>query len=544
MKMKNKNIDFNSIAREKIRTGVNKLADAVKSTLGPCGQNVILEKEYGAPVITKDGVSVAKEINVKDEVENLGVQVIKEVSARTAKLAGDGTTTATVLAASMYNEGLKYMAAGHNSIEIKRGMDIATEHVINNLKSISKNVSNHEEIRQVATISANGDTSIGNIIAEAMDEVGTKGVITVEESKTAETTLEIVEGMQLDRGYLSPYFVTDNTKMTATLESPYILLYDKKLSNVKEILPLLETCSKQSKSLLIIAEDVDGEALATMVLNKARGILNICAIKSPGFGDRKTHMMEDLAILTGGTYISTQKGMKLEKLTIDMLGNARTVTIEKDKTVIVDGAGDKDAIESRFKEIEALYDTAESDYEKQQLKERMNRLAGGVAIINIGASSEVELKEKKDRVDDALHATRAAVEEGIVIGGGMALIRASELEEDFKLQFANHSQELGANIVFDACKAPFLTITQNAGKNGQAILATYSTDANTNAGYDARNDKWVDMFQAGIIDPTKVTRTALEMATSVAGTLLTTACVVSIEPEKEKKQAQEPAYDY
>ena len=542
--MKNKNIDFNSIAREKIRTGVNKLADAVKSTLGPCGQNVIIEKEYGTPVITKDGVSVAKEINVKDEVENLGVQVIKEVSAKTAKLAGDGTTTATVLAASMYNEGLKYMAAGHNSIEIKRGMDIATEHIIDNLKSISKDVSNHEEIRQVAVISANGDTSIGNIIAEAMDEVGTKGVITVEESKTAETTLEVVEGMQLDRGYLSPYFVTDNTKMTAVLENPYILLYDKKISNVKEILGLLETCSKQSKSLLIIADDVDGEALATMVLNKARGILNICAIKSPGFGDRKTQMMEDLAILTGGSYISTQKGMKLEKLTIEMLGNARTVTIEKDKTVIVDGAGDKDAIQARFKEIEALHEIADSDYEKQQLKERMNRLAGGVAIINIGASSEVELKEKKDRVDDALHATRAAVEEGIVIGGGMALIRAHQASDPSKLNFANHSQELGGKIVFDACKAPFLTITENAGKNGQAILATYNTDKNQNSGYDARNDKWVDMFQAGIIDPTKVTRTALEMATSVAGTLLTTACVVSIEPEKDKKQVQEPAYDY
>jgi len=542
--MKNKNIDFNSIAREKIRTGVNKLADAVKSTLGPCGQNVIIEKEYGTPVITKDGVSVAKEINVKDEVENLGVQVIKEVSAKTAKLAGDGTTTATVLAASMYNEGLKYMAAGHNSIEIKRGMDIATEHIISNLKSISKDVSNHEEIRQVAVISANGDTSIGNIIAEAMDEVGTKGVITVEESKTAETTLEVVEGMQLDRGYLSPYFVTDNTKMTAVLENPYILLYDKKISNVKEILGLLETCSKQSKSLLIIADDVDGEALATMVLNKARGILNICAIKSPGFGDRKTQMMEDLAILTGGSYISTQKGMKLEKLTIEMLGNARTVTIEKDKTVIVDGAGDKDAIQARFKEIEALHEIADSDYEKQQLKERMNRLAGGVAIINIGASSEVELKEKKDRVDDALHATRAAVEEGIVIGGGMALIRAHQASDPSKLNFANHSQELGGKIVFDACKAPFLTITENAGKNGQAILATYNTDKNQNSGYDARNDKWVDMFQAGIIDPTKVTRTALEMATSVAGTLLTTACVVSIEPEKDKKQVQEPAYDY
>jgi len=540
--MRNKNIDFNTTAREKIKTGVNKLADAVKSTLGPCGQNVILEKEHGAPVVTKDGVSVAKEIQLKDPVENIGAQVIKEVSVKAAKQAGDGTTTATVLAAAMFNDGLKYMAAGHNSVEIKRGMDKAVTSITKNLKDLSKDVSNHDEIRQVATISANGDESIGNIIAEAMEEVGKNGVITVEESKTAETTLEIVEGMQIDRGYLSPYFVTDNSKMTAALENPYILLYDKKISSIKEVLPLLETCSKQSKSLLIIADDVDGEALATMVVNKARGILNICAIKAPGFGDRKTHMLEDLAILTGGTVVSTQKGMKLEKLTMEMLGTARNVTIEKDKTTIVDGAGNQDGIKKRFDELQDQHDNAESDYEKQAIKDRMNKLVGGVAIINIGAASEVELKEKKDRVDDALHATRAAVEEGIVAGGGMALIYATDENDWLEQTFANHDQQLGARLVYDACKSPFMTICSNAGKNGEAVLMKLCTLTDENRGYDARNDEYVNMFEAGIIDPTKVTRTALEMAVSVAGTLLTTDCVVSLEPQKEEKQ--QSGYDY
>jgi len=540
--MKNKNIDFNTEAREKIRTGVNKLADAVSSTLGPCGQNVILQKEYGSPTITKDGVSVAKEIQLKDPVENLGAQVIKEVSTKTAKQAGDGTTTATVLAASMFNEGLKYMASGHNAIEIKRGMDIATTAIIEELKKSSKDVSNHEEIRQVATISANGDASIGNIIAEAMDEVGIDGVITVEESKTAETTLEVVEGMQIDRGYLSPYFVTDNAKMLCTLDNPYILMYDKKISSIKEILPLLETCSKQSKSLLIIADDVDGEALATMVVNKARGILNVCAIKAPAFGDRKTQMLEDLAILTGGQLISTQKGMKLEKLTIEMLGNARNVVIDKDKTTIVGGTGDEAAIKQRFDQLSEQHELAESDYEKQQIKDRMNKLVGGVAIINIGASSEVEMKEKKDRVDDALHATKAAVEEGIVIGGGMALIRASK---SAKYKCSNYSQEIGAQIVLDACLAPFYNIAKNAGSNGEAILAKFdATVTDDNYGYDARQGVFVDMFAEGIIDPTKVTRTALEMANSVTGTLLTTSCVVSIDPEKEDQKPAQPGYDF
>lgn len=543
--MKNKNIDYNATAREKIKQGVNKLADAVKSTLGPCGQNVILEKEYGSPSITKDGVSVAREIKLKDPVENLGAQVIKEVSVKAAKQAGDGTTTATVLAASMFNEGLKYMAAGHNSIEIKRGMDKAAEVITANLKQMSKDVSNHDEIRQVATISANGDSSIGNIIAEAMEEVGKTGVITVEESKTAETTLEVVEGMQIDRGFLSPYFVTDNSKMTCTLENPYILLYDKKISSIKEVLGLLETCSKQSKSLLIVADDVDGEALATMVVNKARGILNICAIKAPGFGDRKTSMLEDIAVLTGGTLVSSQKGMKLEKLTIEMLGTARNVVIDSSKTTIVDGAGDEASIKARFDVLQEQYDNADSDYEKQALKERMNKLVGGVAIINIGASSEVEMKEKKDRVDDALHATKAAVEEGIVVGGGMALIYAAE-DNDYltQINFDNPDQQLGARLVYEACKSPFYTICENAGKNGEAVLMKISNKSGADLGYDARNDDYVNMFEAGIIDPTKVTRTALEMATSVAGTLLTTACVVSLDPEKEEKQQQQPSFDY
>jgi len=542
--MKNKNIHYNTEAREKIKAGVNKLADAVKSTLGPCGQNVILEKDYGSPVITKDGVSVAKEIQLKDPIENIGAQIIKEVSVKAAKQAGDGTTTATVLAASMFNEGLKYMTAGHNPIEMKRGMDKAVTHITSNLIKLSKDVSNPEEIRQVATISANGDSSIGNMIAEAMDEVGKNGVITVEESKTAESSLEVVEGMQIDRGFLSPYFVTDNSKMTATLENPYILLYDKKISNVKEVLGLLETCSKQSRSLLIIADDVDGEALATMVVNKARGILNICAIKAPGFGDRKTQMLEDLAVLTGGQLVSSQKGMKLEKLTIDMLGTARNVTIEKDKTTIVDGNGDQDSIKKRFDELNEQHELAESDYEKQAIKDRMNKLVGGVAIINIGASSEVEMKEKKDRVDDALHATKAAVEEGIVVGGGMALIRAIESAGEIDANdYDNHDQEVGARLVYEACKAPFKTICENAGKNGEAILMALQNQTITNSGYDARNDRFVDMFSAGIIDPTKVARTALEMAASVAGTLLTTSCVVSMEPQKEEKQ-QQNNYDY
>ena len=537
-----KNLNYSVDAREKIKKGVDKLADAVRSTLGPCGRNVLIEKQDGASFSTKDGVSVAKEIHLKDPVENMGAQVIKEVSMKAAKHAGDGTTTATVLAATMYSEGLKYITAGSNPVELKRGMDKAVEAVVNNLREMSKDVSTNEEIKQVATISANNDNSVGGIIAEAMDSVGKNGIIEVEQSKTFETTLEIVEGMKIDRGYVSPYFVTNNNTMSTTLENPFILICDKRISTVKEILPLLETCSKQNKPLLIIAEDTDGEALATLVVNKMRGILNVAAIKAPGYGDRRTQNLEDIAIITGGQVVSTQKGHKLEKLTIEMLGTARTVKVTKDDTIIVDGSGDTDAIRNRVENLKQQYDDAEGEYEKQALKERISKLVGGVAVLNIGAASEVELREKVDRVDDALHATRAAVEEGIVIGGGMALYSASR-----ELAFApnaleNDDQRLGVQIIKKACKAPFEAIITNAGKNPEAILACMGIEEIENIGYDARNDQFVDMFAVGIIDPTKVTRTALELANSVSSTLLTTECVVSIEPKKEEEKSQVPDY--
>ena len=540
-----KNLSFSSEARDKVRTGVNKLSSAVQATLGPCGRNVMIEKENGSPVITKDGVSVAKEIHLKDPIENAGAQAIKEVSMKAAKLAGDGTTTATVLASFMYNEGLKAINSGVNPVELKRGMDKASNAVIEVLKNTSVDVKTNEEIKQVATISANNDTAVGTIIAEAMESVGKNGVIQVEESKTSETTLEVVEGMQLDRGFLSPYFATNQATMTTTLENPLILIYDRKISTVKEILPLLETCSKQNKPLLIVADDVDGEALATMVLNKARGILNVCAIKAPGFGDRKIHNLEDIAILTKGTVVAAQKAMKLDKLTADMLGTCRTVTVSQNETIIVDGAGDTEAIKARIEDIKSLYEKAESDYEKQFLKERMSKLIGGVAVLNIGAATEIELKEKKDRVDDALHATRAAVEEGIVPGGGVALLLASQ---DIQVDCENEDQQLGVNIVKKACFAPFKAIVENAGKSAEAIKTKLDAIEKENPsaevfGYDARNDKFVNMYDAGIIDPTKVTRTALELATSAAGTLLTTECVITIDPEENEEQ-KTPAYPY
>jgi chaperonin GroEL len=540
-----KNLSFSSEARDKVRTGVNKLSSAVQATLGPCGRNVMIEKENGSPVITKDGVSVAKEIHLKDPIENAGAQAIKEVSMKAAKLAGDGTTTATVLASFMYNEGLKAINSGVNPVELKRGMDKASNAVIEVLKSTSVDVKTNEEIKQVATISANNDTAVGTIIAEAMESVGKNGVIQVEESKTSETTLEVVEGMQLDRGFLSPYFATNQATMTTTLENPLILIYDRKISTVKEILPLLETCSKQNKPLLIVADDVDGEALATMVLNKARGILNVCAIKAPGFGDRKIHNLEDIAILTKGTVVAAQKAMKLDKLTADMLGTCRTVTVSQNETIIVDGAGDTEAIKARIEDIKSLYEKAESDYEKQFLKERMSKLIGGVAVLNIGAATEIELKEKKDRVDDALHATRAAVEEGIVPGGGVALLLASQ---NIQVDCENEDQQLGVNIVKKACFAPFKAIVENAGKSAEAIKTKLDAIEKENPsaevfGYDARNDKFVNMYDAGIIDPTKVTRTALELATSAAGTLLTTECVITIDPEENEEQ-KTPAYPY
>ena len=540
-------ISYDTDARSKVRAGVNKLASAVKSTLGPKGRNVLIEKENGAPQITKDGVSVAKEIHLTDPIENMGAQAIKEVSMKAAKMAGDGTTTATVLASVIYNEGLKAINAGVNPIELKRGMDKATEAVINNLRETSKDVVTIDEIRQVATISANNDSEVGNIIAEAMESVGKDGVIQVEESKTSETTLEVVEGMQIDRGFISPYFATEQSTMTTTLENPNILIYDRKISSVKEILPLLENCSKQGKPLMIIADDVDGEALATMVINKARGILNVCAVKAPGFGDRKIHMLEDIAVLTGGQVVSSQKGMKLDKLTLDMLGTARTVTVSQNETIIVDGAGASEAIKARIEDIKTQYDKADSDYEKQHIKERLSKLIGGVAVLNIGAATEIELHEKKDRVDDALHATRAAVDEGIVPGGGIALLHAGN---ELDVVVENDDQALGVKIIKKACSAPFNAIVENAGKNPDAIAYSIKhviRDGKGDAaftGYDARQDKVCHMIEAGIVDPTKVTRTALELANSVAGTLLTTECVISFDPEQEDKEKESSVPSY
>lgn len=542
---KTKVLSFGSEARDKVRSGVNKLSNAVQATLGPCGRNVMIEKESGSPVITKDGVTVAKEIFLKDPIENAGAQAIKEVSMKAAKLAGDGTTTATVLAAFMYNEGFKAIAAGVNPIELKRGMDKATIAVIDNLRGLSRDVTTNDEIKQIATISANNDTSIGAIIAEAMDSVGKNGVIRVDESRTSETTLEIVEGMQIERGFISPYFATSQTTMTATLENPYILIYDRKISSIKDIVPLLETCSKQNKPLLIIADDVDGEALATLVINKARGTINVCAIKAPGFGDRKIHNLEDIAILTGGVVVSSQKSMKLDKLTTDMLGTCRSVAVSQTETVIIDGAGDAEQIKTRIDDIKNQYEIADSDYEKQFLKDRMSKLIGGVAVLNIGAATEIELKEKKDRVDDALHATRAAVEEGIVPGGGIALLVVSS---NIIVECENEDQQLGVSIVKKACFAPFKAIVENAGKSAEAVKAKIDLIESENPGtdifgYDARNDKYTVMVNAGIIDPTKVTRTALELATSVAGTLLTTECVISIVPTEDKeKENQDYGY--
>lgn len=540
---KTKNVNYGATARQRLQAGVNKLGDAVKATMGPSGRTVILEREYGSPAITKDGVSVAKEVNLKDPVENLGAQVVKEVAMKTAKIAGDGTTTATVLAQTILNEGLKHADAGANIIEVKRGMDKATSQVVEYLKQLSYDVVNNDQIRMVATTSANNDTTIGSIIATAMDSVGKNGVITVDESKTSETTLEVVEGLQFDRGYVSPYFVTDNSTMSCTLENPYILIYDKRISSIKEVLPLLETCSKQNKPLLIIAEDIDGEALATMVVNKARGILNICAVKAPGFGDRRVQMLEDIATLTGGTVISPQKGLKLDKLQVAMLGSARRVVISKDETVVVDGAGEAQDIEQRVTDLSNQLATCESDHDMLALQDRIARLVGGVAVINVGASSEVEMKEKKDRVDDALNATKAAVEEGILPGGGLALLSAVAKLDD--LEVDSEDQLIGVSIIRKACSAPFDCIMQNAGLNPEVIkMKLQSVESESPSadifGYDARTNKVCAVFDAGIIDPTKVTRTALEMAVSVAGTLLTTEAVVSIEPQKDSEDVSEP----
>jgi chaperonin GroEL len=519
-----KKIQFDTEAREGLKRGVDALANAVKVTLGPKGRNVIVGKSFGGPQVTKDGVTVAKEIDLEDTLENMGAQMVKEVASKTNDLAGDGTTTATILAQSIVNEGLKNVTAGANPMDLKRGVDKAVNVIVDELNKSAKTVGNSsEKIQQIASISANNDNAIGNLITQAFEKVGKEGVITVEEAKGTDTYVDVVEGMQFDRGYLSPYFVTNSEKMEADLESPYILLYDKKISAMKDLLPILEPVAQSGKPLLVIAEDVDGEALATLVVNKLRGALKIAAVKAPGFGDRRKAMLEDIAILTGGTVISEERGFNIENTTIDMLGSAERVTIDKDNTTIVNGSGDKKEIQARVGQIKSQIETTTSDYDKEKLQERLAKLAGGVAVLYVGAASEVEMKEKKDRVDDALHATRAAVEEGIVAGGGVALIRARKQLD--KIKSSNDDELTGIQIIFRALEAPLRTIVENAGGEGSVVVAKI-LDGKGGFGYDAKSEKYVDLFESGIIDPKKVTRVALENAASVAGMILTTECAL------------------
>jgi chaperonin GroEL len=531
-----KQIFFDTEAREKLKRGVDALADAVKVTLGPKGRNVILDKKFGSPAITKDGVTVAKDIELKDPIENMGAQLVKEVASKTADMAGDGTTTATVLTQGIFNAGLKNVAAGANPMDLKRGIDKAVTAIIADLKKQSKPIANSNEIAQVATISANNDHEIGKMIAHAMDKVGKDGVITVEEAKGTETEVKTVEGMQFDRGYLSPYFVTNTDKMEVELERPYILIYDKKVSSMKELLPILEQVVQTGRPLLIIAEDVDGEALATLVVNKIRGALKIAAVKAPGFGDRRKAMLEDIAVLTGGTVISEDGGYKLENATLEYLGSAEKINIDKDNTTIVNGAGKKEGIVARVNQIKAQVENTTSDYDKEKLQERLAKLSGGVAIMYIGAATEVEMKEKKDRVDDALHATRAAVEEGIVPGGGVALIRAGKALDAVK--FLNEDEKTGIQIIRTAIESPLRAIVANAGLEASVIVQKVK-EGTGDFGYNAREDKYEAMIAAGILDPTKVTRLALENAASVASLLLTTECVIADEPE-EKSSSMPP----
>jgi chaperonin GroEL len=517
-----KDIKFDIEARDGIKRGVDALANAVKVTLGPKGRNVIISKSFGAPTVTKDGVSVAKEVELEDALENMGAQMVKEVASKTNDLAGDGTTTATVLAQAIVKEGLKNVAAGANPMDLKRGIDKAVKAITEDLSKQTKKVGDSsDKIKQVAAISANNDETIGDLIAKAFEKVGKEGVITVEEAKGTDTTVDIVEGMQFDRGYLSPYFVTNSEKMTADLENPYILLYDKKISAMKDLLPVLEPVAQTGKPLLIIAEDVDGEALATLVVNKLRGALKIAAVKAPGFGDRRKAMLEDIAILTGGTVISEERGFTLENTTIEQLGTAEKVAIDKDNTTVVNGAGDNDLIKNRVNQIKAQIDTTTSDYDKEKLQERLAKLAGGVAVLYVGAASEVEMKEKKDRVDDALHATRAAVEEGIVAGGGVALVRAKAVLSKVKTE--NADEATGIQIVNRAIESPLRIIVENAGGEGSVVIAKV-LEGKDDFGYDAKSETYVNMLKAGIIDPKKVTRIALENAASVSGMILTTEC--------------------
>ena len=519
-----KKIEFDIDARDGIKRGVDALANAVKVTLGPKGRNVIIGKSFGAPQVTKDGVSVAKEIELEDALENMGAQMVKEVASKTNDLAGDGTTTATILAQAIVRDGLKNVAAGANPLDLKRGIDKAVEAIVKNLGEQSEEIgSSSEKINQVASISANNDSTIGGLITEAFDKVGKEGVITVEEAKGTETYVDVVEGMQFDRGYLSPYFVTNSEKMEADLESPYILLYDKKISVMKDLLPVLEPVAQSGKPLLIIAEDVDGEALATLVVNKLRGSLKIAAVKAPGFGDRRKAMLEDIAILTGGTVISEERGFTLENVTIDMLGTAEKVAIDKDNTTVVNGSGEAANIEARVAQIKAQIEASTSDYDKEKLQERLAKLAGGVAVLYVGAPSEVEMKEKKDRVDDALHATRAAIEEGIVAGGGVALLNSKKSLESLEGETAD--EQTGVQIIHRAIEAPLRTIVENSGGEGSVVVSKV-LEGKANHGYNAKDGTYVDMLKAGIIDPKKVTRVALENAASVAGMILTTECAL------------------
>lgn len=527
--MAGKQLSFSDEARRNILSGVEQLSKAVKATLGPKGRNVVLDKKFGSPTVTKDGVTVAKEIELEDPFENMGAQMVREVASKTSDIAGDGTTTATVLAEAIYREGLKNVTAGANPMALKRGIEKAVDAMVKKLASLSKKVSDREQVAQVATISANGDTTIGEIIADAMDKVGKDGTITVEEAKSIETTLDVVEGMQFDKGYLSPYFVTDAENMEALLEDCYILVHEKKISSLNDMLPLLQSIAKTGKPFLVISEDVEGEALATLVVNKLRGILNVAAVKAPGFGDRRKAMLEDIAILTGGTCITEDLGIKLESVTISQLGKAKRVTIDKETTTIVEGAGKQSEIMGRVNMIRKQIEETTSDYDKEKLQERLAKLAGGVAVINVGAATETEMKEKKARVEDALHATRAAVEEGIVPGGGVALIRASQAVKDLKLE---GEEAVGSDIVLRAIQEPLRQLAANGGYEG-SIVVREVYGRKTNEGFDVETGNYVDMLKAGIIDPTKVTRYALQNASSIAGLLLTTECLVTEIPEKE-----------
>ncbi|MCZ3374737.1 chaperonin GroEL [Rhizobium sp. AG207R] len=530
-----KEVKFHTDARERMLRGVDVLANAVKVTLGPKGRNVVIDKSFGAPRITKDGVTVAKEIELEDKFENMGAQMLREVASKTNDLAGDGTTTATVLAQAIVKEGAKAVASGMNPMDLKRGIDLGVDAVVAELKTNARKISNNAEIAQVGTISANGDAEIGRYLAEAMQKVGNEGVITVEEAKTAETELEVVEGMQFDRGYLSPYFVTNTDKMRVEFEDPYILIHEKKLSNLQSLLPILEAVVQTGKPLLIIAEDVEGEALATLVVNKLRGGLKIAAVKAPGFGDRRKAMLEDIAILTGGTVISEDLGIKLENVTLDMLGRAKKVAIEKENTTIVDGAGAKSDIEGRVAQIKAQIEETTSDYDREKLQERLAKLAGGVAVIRVGGSTEVEVKEKKDRVDDALHATRAAVEEGILPGGGVALLRAVKALDSLKTE--NDDQRVGVDIVRRAIEAPVRQIAENAGAEGSIIVGKLREKTDFSYGWNAQTNEYGDLYAQGVIDPAKVVRTALQDAASVAGLLVTTEAMIAEKPKKEAPPA-------